>query len=74
MKVELPKEIIKSAEKIGMSKKDLIETMKDFAILDVIANLSKLDEKEAGSLIKKIKESAWKIQKESYKHSRVDEI
>ncbi len=59
VKVELPKEIIKSAEKIGISKKDLIETMKSFAILDIVANLSRLDEKKAKSLIKKIKESAW---------------
>lgn len=60
MKVTLPREIIESAEKIGMSKRDLIETMKSFVILDVVANLSKLNQRRAEFLSKKIKESAWR--------------
>lgn len=60
IQVPLPKEIIKSAKKIGMTKQDIREIMKTFAILEIAANLSQLRKGEAEKISKKIKASAWR--------------
>ena len=65
IQVTIPKEIIKSAEKIGISKQDIKEMMRTFVILDITASLSKLSKKEARIISKKIKVSAWRKTKEN---------
>ncbi len=67
IQVTIPKEIIKSAEKIGISKQDIKEMMRTFVILDITASLSKLSKKEARIISKKIKVSAWRKTKEKLK-------
>lgn len=60
IQVDLPKEIVKSAEEAGISKEKIREMLKSFAVLEITANLSKLDKKEAESISKSVKAVAWK--------------
>jgi len=64
LKIKIPKNIINEAEKKGINV-DLIKDMtRSFILMEIVAQMSKLSEKDAHSLSKKIKESAWKkIQK-----------
>jgi len=60
IQITLPKEIIEEAKEAGVDMNRFKETLKTFALLDIIARTSKLSKKEALLLSKKIKFSAWK--------------
>jgi len=59
IKIEVPKEMLQSASRSGLSRRRLAETLKGFAILEIAANLSKLDLKRAREISREIKVKAW---------------
>lgn len=59
IKIEVPKEILQSARRNGLNRRRLTETLKSFAILEITANLSKLDLKGAREISKDMKVKAW---------------
>ena len=63
IQVDLPKEIMRSAEEAGISRAKISEMLRSFAVMEITANLSKLDKKEAEKISKSIKASAWKTTK-----------
>jgi hypothetical protein len=65
--VQIPKDMLKSAEEIGLSKEKLSETMKRFAILEIVSNLSKLNKEEAERISNEMKAKVWKKTKEKLK-------
>jgi hypothetical protein len=58
--VEIPIEILRIAERSGLSREKMSALLRDFAMLDVLASSSKLTKKDAEKLSRKIKISAWK--------------
>ena len=60
IQITLPQEIIKKAEERGVDLDNFKNTVKTFAILDIIARTSKLSREQAEIISKKIKASAWK--------------
>jgi hypothetical protein len=58
--VEIPIEILRIAERSGISRERMSTLLRDFAVLDVLASSSKLTKKEADKLSRKIKIAAWK--------------
>lgn len=58
--VEIPVEIIRLAERSGISREKMSALLRDFAVLEVLASSSKLTKKDAEKLSRGIKVSAWK--------------
>ena len=58
--VEIPHDVLKLAEEKGISKEKLRETLKEFAMLEIVSALGKLDTKQAEKLSDEIKAMSWK--------------
>ena len=58
--VEIPAEILRLAERSGISREKIGALLRDFAVLDIMASSSKLTKKDAERLSREIKVSAWK--------------
>lgn len=59
LKVPVPKEVIESLRKAKIPEERLVKSMTSFATLEVTANISKLEPKEAFKISEKINKKAW---------------
>jgi hypothetical protein len=60
IEITLPKEIMEKAKERGVDIEKFKTAVKTFALLDLTARASKLSKREANSISKRIKASAWK--------------
>ena len=60
VQVELPKSALDLAEENGLSKEKLGDILKQFAMLEIVGTLSKLDTKQAEKLSDEMKAASWK--------------
>ena len=58
--VEIPAEILRLAERSGISREKMSTILRDFAVLNIVASSSKLTKKDAERFSREIKISAWK--------------
>jgi hypothetical protein len=58
--VEIPTEILELAERSGISREKISVLLRSFVVLEVLASSSKLSKKDAETLSREIKISAWK--------------
>ncbi len=58
--VQIPAEILRLAERSGISREKMSALLRDFAVLEVLASSSKLTKKDVEKLSREIKVSAWK--------------
>ncbi len=65
--VELPEDLVKMAKEKGIDEKKVSEILKSFAILELTAISSKLNDRSVEGISKSLKASAWKRTKQKLK-------
>lgn len=65
--VKLPEDALKLAEERGLSREKLGEVLKEFALLEIVSNIGKIDEKQAEKLSDEMKATSWKKTKTKLK-------
>lgn len=60
IEISIPKELLEKAKERGVNLDRFKNTVKTFALLDIMARTSKLSKNNAEVLSKKIKATAWK--------------
>lgn len=60
IQITLPKEILEKAKERDVDMEKFKDTVKTFALLDIIARTSRLSKKDSDIISKRIKASAWK--------------
>jgi len=67
IEISIPKELLEKARERGVNLDRFKNTVKNFALLDIIARTSKLSKNGTEVLSKKIKALAWKKTKKNLK-------
>jgi len=62
--VELPKDILKAAEAMGLTKEQIKERLQSFAVVELVSNIGNLSQKDAEKISDKIKAAAWQKMKQ----------
>jgi hypothetical protein len=60
LKIEIPKEVVEEAKGLGINFNRIKAVAKDFVLLEMVAQMSRLTEKDATNISRRIKINAWK--------------
>ena len=60
IEIKIPKEVMREAQTVGVNINRVKNAARDFILMEIIAQLSKLTKKDAANISKKIKNNVWK--------------